>query len=169
MWSVTKSRYFPRTFDVQYDKMYYVRYSLFHYGLLLQVDYIYSVSTPPPIQKNDPVGVIVLERVHVDRVYNETRPYSFVLQFENDDSRTYFLSAHSEVELESWIITIKMSRCVEERKFKERLFAVLHITAGNIIIRTCTHYTHVILIYITVGISVCVHVTVLYTKCNMNF
>ncbi|XP_064387064.1 inositol polyphosphate-4-phosphatase type I A-like isoform X2 [Halichondria panicea] len=60
-------------------------------------------------EKNDPVGVIVLERVHVDRVHNETRPYSFVLQFENDDSRTYFLSAHSEVELESWIITIKMS------------------------------------------------------------
>jgi len=54
--------------------------------------------------------MIVLERVNVDRVHNDARPYSFVLQFENDDSRAYFLSAYSEVEMESWIIAIKLSR-----------------------------------------------------------
>ena len=116
---------------------------------------LHSLSTPPPIQKNDPVGVIVLERVHVDRVHNETRPYSFVLQFENDDSRTYFLSAHSEVETESWIIAIKLSRCVEKRESLKRGYllcqcSALHVTAGDIILSTCTVCTE-----ITIYVHVC--------------
>ncbi len=72
--------------------------------------YLPSLQCAFPPQRNDPVGVILLERMHVNRVHNETRPYAFVLQFENDDSRSYFLSAFSEAEMETWIMAIKMSR-----------------------------------------------------------
>ncbi|CAI8013807.1 Sesquipedalian-1, partial [Geodia barretti] len=57
----------------------------------------------------EPAGVIVLERCRVERIHHETRPYSFVLAFENDDSRTYVLSAFSQPELDSWILAVRMS------------------------------------------------------------
>jgi hypothetical protein len=57
----------------------------------------------------EPVGVIVLERCRAERIHHDTRPYSFVLAFENDDSRTYVLSAFSQPELDSWILAIRMS------------------------------------------------------------
>ncbi|CAI8028404.1 Sesquipedalian-1, partial [Geodia barretti] len=57
----------------------------------------------------EPVGVIVLERCCVERIHHDTRPYSFVLAFENDDSRTYVLSAFSQPELDSWILAVRMS------------------------------------------------------------
>ena len=53
----------------------------------------------------------------MDRIHSDTRPHTFVLQFENDDSRTYFLSAYSEVDLEGWIIAIKLSRLVQLENF----------------------------------------------------
>lgn len=57
----------------------------------------------------DPVGVIVLERVTVDKCRNDSKPYSFVLNFE-DDSRAYFLTAYSESEMIGWIRAIRMAR-----------------------------------------------------------
>ncbi len=116
---------------------------------------LHSLSTPPPIQKNDPVGVIVLERVHVDRVHNETRPYSFVLQFENDDSRTYFLSAHSEVETESWIIAIKLSRYVEKRENLERGYLLCQCSALQLVTLFLVHVCTEITIYIYVHVCHC--------------
>lgn len=58
----------------------------------------------------DPVGVIVLERVTVERLHNDSKPYSFVLNFEGDDSRAYFLTAYSESEMNGWIQAIQMAR-----------------------------------------------------------
>lgn len=56
------------------------------------------------------MGVIVLERVTVDRIHNDTKPYSFVLNFEGDDSRAYFLTAYSESEMVGWMQAIQMAR-----------------------------------------------------------
>lgn len=65
----------------------------------------------PPLQNTgDPLGVIVLERVSVDRLHNDTKPYSFVLNFEGDDSRAYFLTAYSESEMVGWMKAIQMAR-----------------------------------------------------------
>lgn len=58
----------------------------------------------------DPLGVIVLERLTVDRLNNDSKPYSFVLNFEGDDSRAYFLTAYSESEMNGWIQAIQMAR-----------------------------------------------------------
>ena len=60
----------------------------------------------------DPLGVIVLERVTVDRFQNDSKPYTFVLNFEGDDTRTYFLTAYSESEMASWMQAIQMARYV---------------------------------------------------------
>ncbi len=56
------------------------------------------------------MGVIVLERVTVDRFQNDSKPYTFVLNFEGDDSRTYFLTAYSESEMAGWMQAIQMAR-----------------------------------------------------------
>ena len=54
----------------------------------------------------------MLERCHAKRVRNETRPYAFTLMFEGDISRTYFLSAFSQGEMDAWIKAISVARCV---------------------------------------------------------
>ena len=56
------------------------------------------------------MGVIVLERVSVDRIQNDAKPYTFMLNFEGDDSRSYFLTAYSEAELTDWMQAIRMAR-----------------------------------------------------------
>jgi hypothetical protein len=61
----------------------------------------------------DPLGVIVLERVTVERPYTDTKPYSFVLNFEDDDSRAYFLTAYSESEMSGWIKAIQIARYID--------------------------------------------------------
>lgn len=58
-------------------------------------------------ETGEPLGMIILERCRVDAYAHETRPYTFALKFENDDSRSYLLSASSQQELEGWIIAIK--------------------------------------------------------------
>lgn len=48
----------------------------------------------------------------MDRIHNDSKPYSFVLNFE-DDSRAYFLTAYSESEMTGWIQAIQMARYVQ--------------------------------------------------------
>ena len=61
------------------------------------------------IQSAEPLGVIVLERCHPDRIQHDSRPYSFMLSFEGDDTRTYFLSAYSQDDLKGWMKAIRMA------------------------------------------------------------
>lgn len=61
------------------------------------------------LQNAEPLGVIVLERCHPDRIQHDSRPYSFMLSFEGDDTRTYFLSAYSQDDLKGWMKAIKMA------------------------------------------------------------
>lgn len=56
------------------------------------------------------MGVILLERVTVDRFHSDSKPYSFVLNFEGDDTRAYFLTAYSESDMVGWIKAIQMAR-----------------------------------------------------------
>ena len=56
------------------------------------------------------MGVIILERVSVDRIQNDAKPYTFMLNFEGDDSRSYFLTAYSEAEMTDWMQAIQMAR-----------------------------------------------------------
>ncbi len=58
----------------------------------------------------DPLGVIVLERVSVMKLTGDAKPYTFVLNFEKDDSRAYFLSAYSEEEMKRWMNAIQAAR-----------------------------------------------------------
>ena len=58
----------------------------------------------------DPLGMIVLERVMVVKSNNDSKPYSFVLQFEGDDSRIFCLSAYSDTEMSRWMKAIQMAR-----------------------------------------------------------
>ena len=48
----------------------------------------------------------------MDRFQNESKPYTFVLNFEGDDSRSYFLTAYSESEMIGWIRAIQMARYI---------------------------------------------------------
>ena len=48
----------------------------------------------------------------MSRLQNDSKPYSFVLNFEGDDSRTYFLTAYSESEMGGWMKAIQMARYV---------------------------------------------------------
>ncbi len=61
------------------------------------------------LQSTEPLGVIVLERCHPERTQHDSRPYSFMLSFEGDDTRTYFLSAYSQDDLKGWMKAIKMA------------------------------------------------------------
>ena len=49
----------------------------------------------------------------MDTFHSDTKPYSFVLNFEGDDSRTYFLTAYSEPEMAGWIEAIQMARYIQ--------------------------------------------------------
>jgi len=40
----------------------------------------------------------------------DSKPYTFVLNFEGDDSRNYFLSAYSEEEMKRWMKAIQSAR-----------------------------------------------------------
>lgn len=54
-----------------------------------------------------PVGVIILERCHVEKYLNDLRPFCFWLRFEDEDSRSYILAASSENEMQRWIQAIR--------------------------------------------------------------
>lgn len=71
---------------------------------------MYIISTMFAQHSGDPLGIIVLERVAVERLQNDSKPYSFVLNFEGDDTRAYFLTAYSESEMKGWIQAIQMAR-----------------------------------------------------------
>ena len=49
----------------------------------------------------------------MEKFHNDSKPYSFMLNFEGDDSRAYFLTAYSESEMVGWIRAIQMARFVE--------------------------------------------------------
>ena len=73
----------------------------------------------------DPLGVILLERVKVVKSGNDFKPYSFVLIFEGDDSRTLFLSAYSEAEMGRWMKAIERARYICHARFGVALQAML--------------------------------------------
>lgn len=82
------------------------------YGMIVCVymfDSATCVSLDSHSQAAEPLGVIVLERCHPDRIQHDSRPYSFMLSFEGDDTRTYFLSAYSQDDLKGWMKAIKMA------------------------------------------------------------
>ena len=46
----------------------------------------------------------------MENYIRDNKPYTFVLSFEGDDSRTYFLSAYSDEEMKRWMKAIQAAR-----------------------------------------------------------
>ncbi|KAL5486566.1 hypothetical protein EMCRGX_G019068 [Ephydatia muelleri] len=93
--------------------------------------FYYKVDESGGWESSAPVGVIVLEGCAVKTVNIDSRPYTFSLEFQNDDARTYILVASSQSELDGWVEVLKAASYESLREMKAALQKQLSELTGT--------------------------------------